>query len=252
MSLATRIAQAKATGNAPAELMKVGGDYTPAQAWFALSNRKDRPHRVWDFPRLGADGQPICKIAIIAPTMAEMTAIDLQVEARLQKLAKEHGVDVSRLGKIKSDLEVELTLEHTVRDPEDLAKKVFAGTYTDANGRAVAAHIDTVLMPDEISVLLRQYYMTQQSVGPISSEMSVSEFNEWVRFLKAGSAKDDFLASSTLERMSSFLTQLINFLILHQETILPGTQPETSTESEESSDETPSSKVSSDVSDVSE
>lgn len=209
---------ALAAGTQPPE------DANPHELWVQLSSRKERPHKVFDFPRLGEDGKPLGQIAIITPTVHEIMTWNLAVEKELQELYKSEGIDTTtaeRLTAIKQHKVMDQILSQAVRDPANLATKPLSGI--KKNGKP--ARPSEVLTADEMAVLYRQYEITQSALGPIVSRMGDDTFRAWLAVIERGADDDSFLASLSLGAMTELVMLLAKELTSRTGSGLPGTQP---------------------------
>lgn len=203
-------------------------DYTPDALWLQLSEMP-RPQRVADFPRRDPiTGKMIGKVTIRVLSQAELMSAAAAAEKYaldLLKRSPRKDEDSRAYDDIyKNESTVQILFRAVWRakqigpdewEPGDLpffpSPESLRGNESGSKG----------LPQDEIGVLLRTYLITQRELGPIVSEMSEGEMEQWVDTLvKAGgtfplarltSEAVDALLMRMASRLHGFLTDTTSF-----------------------------------------
>lgn len=169
--------------------------------------QQPRAFRIIDSPLKLNDGSPV-PIAIWVLTQEESQICTIEAERFTRKMLKEQGGEIPKSNEMsegyhnlyETRAQAEI-LAKACRNPADLLKPFFP---------SVPA-ISKKLTTDEIGVLLNQYIIIQQEIGPIVSHMEEYEFNAWIEKLaKGGSAS--FLGSLTSAAQNQFIMSMANQL----------------------------------------
>lgn len=152
------------------------------ELWRRLTERP-RPFNVVDFPQKGVDGKAVGSVAMVVLTQTEQQAVIAAGDRFVRKfiLTEKTGtIDKSEAYETlySSRVAVE-TLARAMRNVKDPTKPAFMGA--DVPGR-----LSNLLLPDEIAVLMREYLITRQTLGPIIATLSDDEYALWKERLKAG------------------------------------------------------------------
>jgi len=131
----------------------------------------------------------------------------IEAEKWTRKLLKENGgvpkddeksEGYSNLYESRAAIEI---LSRACRNPDDVSKPFFMS----------ADQIARNLTTDEIGVLLNQYIIIQQTIGPIISHMESYEMDAWIEVITKGGSVD-FLAGTTWGGKSQFIKYLVSQL----------------------------------------
>jgi hypothetical protein len=198
-----------------------------------------RPHKVVDFPRKGADGQPVGQIAIWVLTQQEQEACAAEANKKTRELLKDESRDKSRGADTDNDLYRNLAADEVLYRAcrtLDLKDAFFPS----------ASKLREKLSVDEVGVLITHYYSVQSELGPIISSMSKEESEAMLDTLKRTGERYP-LDSISREQ----LTLLLLFSVSRTpssstDTSLPGS-PRDESSSESSSEHVPEAGGSADA-----
>lgn len=159
-------------------------DIAPADLWTQVT-AVPRGHRVMDFPRKGADGLPVCRVAMVVLTQEEQMKCNVNISAFLRKYVKDNGAQIPNTNEqdfaYKNLYEMQVAIEVlycACKNPDDITKPFFP------TKNAIAQS----LLPSEIAILFKNYARVQTELGPILSQMSAEEMDAWIEvFVKGGS-----------------------------------------------------------------
>jgi hypothetical protein len=161
-------------------------DVSAATLWMKLQELP-RPHRFVDFPRKGADGEPIGKIAMFVLTQEEQMICATTAEKFAKEKLKDGKKDDLGYESIYGNESVIQILYRACKDADNLTRSAFPSP------QAIRQQLTT----DECSVLFEAYLTTQQDFGPIVTQLSSEEVDAWIDRLAEGG-----LAASPLESVS--------------------------------------------------
>ncbi len=174
-------------------------DLKPTDLWLAIT-AMPRPSDVVDFPRKGKDGKPIGQVRIQILTQEEQMLCSAEAERFTKKAIKDLPKgDEAQLGYqnvYNNSAAVEI-LFHACRQRDDAAKPFFPS-------RDV---LRKYLTPDEVGVLMMNYYTVQAQRGPIVARMTEEEVEAWTVRLGEGGSRFplDFLSLEALKDLAFIL-----------------------------------------------
>jgi len=151
-------------------------DTAPSDLWRKLQ-AMPRPHRVVDFPRLDASGEPVGQIAIWVLTQEEQMISSTAAEKWTKEKLKDGSKGDLGYETVFSNEAVVQTLFRALRDPssENLGRPAFP----------TPSAIRSLTM-DECGRLFEYYLSTQLELGPIIAHLSKEEMDAWIDRLAAG------------------------------------------------------------------
>jgi hypothetical protein len=193
-------------------------DLKPVDLWLAIT-AMPRPSDVVDFPRKGKDGNPVGQVRIQILTQEEQILCSAEAERFTKKAIKDLPKnDEAQLGYqnvYNNSAAVEI-LFHACRQRDDISKPFFPS-------RDV---LRKYLTPDEVGVLMMNYYTVQSQMGPVVSYMSEDEVDAWIVRLGEGGQRYplDSLSLEALKGLAFTLASRIHNSAT--DTSLPGLQPE--------------------------
>lgn len=167
---------------------------------WALLCEMPRPSKVVDFPRKGADGEPVGQIAIWVLTQEEQSAAAAAAQNLTQKLVKDAPKrDDARAGydDVYANVAAAELLFRACRKPgvPNLTQPAFPSTEA----------LRSKLTVDEVGALLNHYYTVQADLGPIVAHMSQEELDALVeKIAKSGERFPLDLLSPALLRILAF------------------------------------------------
>lgn len=213
-------------------------DSDPVDVWTQVTTLP-RAHRVVPFPRMNADGAPVCTVAICVLTGDEVYLSNMSAAAFMRKEQKRVFGEVSKSDELTPQLrsiaEGRATCEvifRSCKKPDQCVPDERGVCTTDhASLRPFFPTMEAIgkLSTDEQAVLARHYMQTQAEVGPIHSGMSQAEMDAWIELLGEGGSRDP-LASLSLAQTSELMMYMASLLKRSPtDTCLPGTLPEQST-----------------------
>ena len=147
-----------------------------ADIWTTIT-QMPRAHKLVDFPRKGADGNPVCSIAIMVLTQEDQNTAMSETERYTRRIIKEVPKDgEARRGyeDIYNNRAACEILFRACRRVDDPRSSFFP----------VPDAIEKHLTPDEVAVLFRAYLEVQAQFGPILSRLSEEEVEGWVKRLR--------------------------------------------------------------------
>lgn len=176
---------------------------TPSEL-FAAITQKPRAHRFVDFPRVGDDGAPLCRLAMWVLTPTERAAATSAAEKFARSFigaAKdgEKSIGYDTLFEVGASTEI---LARACRDPYDLTKPFFP------SAEVIRDHLTT----EEVAVLFEGYLQIQSELGPIVSIMSKVEMDAWVDRLSGGATGISPFYAWSRPAMAHFIIYLANQL----------------------------------------
>lgn len=213
-------------------------DVAASELFLKLSSAT-RPGDIVDFPRKGADGEPLGQVRMVVLTERELVAAAIDAEKFAQKhLKTDMKLSDSSQGYLdvyRHESAVQILHRSCKRVEDDMAK---LPAFPSPN------EIRDVLTPDEIAVLLEEYYLVQAKYGPIVARLSREEVEAWInKIAEGGSAYPlAFLSSETKDGLLVRICSLLQ--TLPTDSISAGLQQDDRsqrTTSESESDESSSS-----------
>lgn len=169
------------------QLSKAGSGSPPADVPASELYRKlsdvVRPSETVDFPRKGADGEPIGQVRMVVLKERELIAAAVEAERFTQRMLRtdEKLADGSQgyLDVYRHESAVQILHRACKRVEDDKANLPVFPT---------AADIRDALTPDEIGVMLEEYYLVQAKYGPIVGRMGPKELDAWIEKIGQGGA----------------------------------------------------------------
>jgi hypothetical protein len=188
---------------------------------FAKLQETPKPHRVVDFPRSDADGNPLCEVAICILSQQESMAAAAAAEKTTRRLLKDSlpGKDEKSEGydNVYNNAAVIEVLYRACRHPEDIARPFFPAKEA----------IGDVLTGDELAILMNHYFTVQVELGPIVGQMTNDEVDAWIKKLsEGGSSSQYFLNSLSREALKGFLIAMASQLASYKTDISSATTPQ--------------------------
>ena len=166
--------------------------------WVELS-KLPRAHRIVESPLKLSDGTAI-PLAMMVLTQEESQQCTIAAEAFTRKMLKE-------IPKSEEKSEGYSNLYETRAAAEILYRSCHKHNKLNEKFFPTVNDIAKKLTTDQIGVLMKQYIVVQQELGPIVSHMSQEEFDAWVEKLaKGGSAS--FLGFLTSEAQNQFILSM--------------------------------------------
>lgn len=199
---------------------KATPDWSPSEAWEILKARP-KPSAVVQAPIKTYSGQQLDRFRI------EVLRMDQIRKARLkarEQVLRETGIPPEHLGNDASTaerlqtataLEVLALALRSVKGVESSSGMVYGRLFHNAE------ELESMLHEDELTVLMMQYRATQKERGPLVSEMTKEEMEEWIVYL-AGAKNDHPLARLTWPA----LAQLCLYAVQRLAPLLGLTSPE--------------------------
>lgn len=204
---------------------------TSTELWARITS-SPRPHKVVDFPRSGADGLPLARVAMIVLTQEEQIIASAETERYTKKAIRDlpKSDEVARgYNDIYNNRAAVEILFRSCRHQDEISKSFFPSP----------DEIQRALTVDEVGTLFRSYLIVQGELGPIPSSVSEEDRDAWVRRLQeAGDRRP--LASLSWESLSALaFSMACQIESLSGPKSLPGNSPEsgssTSNEDEDAS-----------------
>ena len=171
----------------------------PSDLWAQIT-ALPRAHRVIESP-LMLNGNPV-PIAMVVLTQEESQLCTVEAERFTRKMLKDGGLPKSdemsegyrNLYETRAAAEI---LYKACKKSTDLTKSFFPSV----------SEIAKRLTTDQIGVLMQQYILVQQEVGPIISKMTPEEFDAWVEKLATGGSAH-FLGLLTSAAQNQFILSM--------------------------------------------
>jgi hypothetical protein len=199
-------------------------DVAPSEL-FAKLTSVDRPHKIVDLPRKGADGEPVGQVAMVPLTQYEMMAAAASAEKQTRELLK---------GNLPQQTEAQLgyndvynnsaaaeVLFRACKKPDDLKSSAFRTPH----------EIGTALSTDEIGVLYHHYETVKAELGPIVSTMTEDEVEAWVAVLAKGGSylPLDTLSWGALTTLVLSMASLLQSFLTDRSSLGSPAEPQDST-----------------------
>jgi len=171
--------------------MKPPEDVSPSELWLKLSE-SPRPSEVVDFPRKGANREPIGKVRIQVLPNEEHDAARIRAQTKLRERARLLGHGNLTNEDMRAPGVAEVLGDMTAR--EVLAVACVAEKPFDEYAKPLryprifpdAESIGATLSADELSVLFNLYVLVQNKYGPFEGNLSDDDQEAWIRRLEEG------------------------------------------------------------------
>lgn len=166
-----------------------------------------RPSQLVPFPRLNPEtGNPYCDIRMVILTAEETARVTAEAEKRTRKSLQDTlpGNDQHSQGynELFRDYTIEGVLFHSCRHPDDINKHFFPSQ----------SSIFKVLTADEAGILFNDYAMISAELGPVISDLTQEEMDNWIERIQKDAKNKFFLNSFTSEQLKMFIVYLVSRL----------------------------------------
>ncbi len=169
---------------------------TPVDVWLAITTMP-RPSVVVDFPRKNANGESVGQLRLRVLTQEEQMTCSADAERYTKKAIKEiPKADEAQTGysNVYNNAAAVEVLYQVCRNKDDVNKPFFPSPEA----------IRKALTPDEVGVLMMNYYTAQAELGPIVAYMTEPEQDAFVTVLAEGGKRFplDLLSSEQVKDLA--------------------------------------------------
>lgn len=187
-----------------------------------------RPWKAVDYPRNGADGQPIGQIAVVILLQEEQSLAAASANDAARKLIKElpkAGESQTGFEDVYRNFAAAEVLWRACLDKAQMENGIERKVFPSP------AELRRKLNVDEIGILFSNYLTVQEELGPIISNLNAEEVKAWITRLKESGSKLP-LDSLSSEGLKSLVLILVGLLPSSPtDSTSPGSPPSSSGES---------------------